>query len=111
LTAATWIQPRQCLCVENEGATASTTNVSMQVSPTFYNLHIQRQRPRVKNSASAISPAGGGMGLQVFPGSIQEVDCVSEGWIWLASTVGGARLGSKWWRCCCQGLLSRALDH
>jgi len=59
--------------------------------------------------AKAISPAGGGMGLQVFPGSIQEVDCVSEGGMRLAGTVRGARLDNQGG--CCQGLLSHALHH
>jgi len=48
-------------------------------SPTF-RLHIQPGRPETprNNLAQAISHAGRGMGLQVFPGSIDEVADVSN---------------------------------
>lgn len=47
-----------------------------QVSNTSFHLHIKpRPSHHTRPSTCTMSPAGGGMGLQIFPGSIQEVDC------------------------------------
>lgn len=52
----------------------------MQVGPAAFCLHLQHHTPACgtpRQSAKAISRAGQGPGLQVFPGSIPDVDCVS----------------------------------
>ena len=48
--------------------------------PPVFKFHLQPGQPAVRknNHAAAISPAGEGMGLQVFPGSMPEVMSVSE---------------------------------
>jgi hypothetical protein len=57
--------------------------VLLQVSPTESRLHLQLAQPGVttpeRRHGPSCSPAGQGPGLQVFPGSTPEVDCVSTG--------------------------------
>ena len=58
---------------------ADGNSLSSQVSEAAVHVHIQPVDPNTPraNRGSAISLAGQGPGLQVFPGSVTEVDCVS----------------------------------
>jgi hypothetical protein len=56
----------------------------LQVGPAAFILHLKPahaagSQPRTTASARAVSLAGEGPGLQVFPGSIPDMDCVSAG--------------------------------
>jgi hypothetical protein len=56
----------------------------LQVGPAAFRLHLKPHDPdAAKQSAKAISPAGQGPGLQVFPGSYPAVDLVSCGLVHL----------------------------
>lgn len=50
----------------------------LQVGPSAFKLHLKPHTPDApRQQAHTISPAGQGLGLQVFPGSMPDVDCVS----------------------------------
>lgn len=54
---------------------------SLQVGPAAFHVHLKPHTDKAPAQASAgthaISPAGQGPGLQVFPGSFPDIDCVS----------------------------------
>jgi hypothetical protein len=57
----------------------------LQVGPAAFKLHLKPAQPRstqgqpvaTPHAPQCISAAGQGLGLQVLPGSIPQVDCVS----------------------------------
>jgi hypothetical protein len=50
----------------------------LQVGPAVFRLHLKPHSPDApRQSAIANSHAGQGPGLQVFPGSVPDMDCVS----------------------------------
>lgn len=53
--------------------------VLLQVGPAACHLHLKPAQPRHSKTylTTSVSPAGQGPGLQVFPSSMPDIDCVS----------------------------------